>query len=826
MRQVTFTQFESNKSTLSKIFSREGGEIIKKPAAQMCRGTAVQKSMPFGEFKDFLSSLTSEQAIGFGVHDVERYGGEVEISTKANARPEEGVLARSKEYFQYLSKPGIMMLDHDPSRYGKTFTPEQLLDVLSEIAPDLAQSSHLIRGSVSSGVHLQGQSPGKGKGFHIYLPVKNAADIPRAGKALFNRLWLQGHGFVTLSTCGSSMIRGPIDAAVFSPERLDFAGKPVIASDGLSYSPPQAIWQDGDAVDTSRIHDLDPHETTELDRLQTGAKALMKDLADEVRAAWELEHRAELEKRGVEPDDIEKVFSRIGEERSDLYPDWLLVFSDGRSVTVGDILQNPQDFDKCSLADPLEGPGYGSTTATFFWNKGVKPVIYSFAHGGHVFSLKRTYAFDPERFIYLKEEDRYFDTTDRSLIRGTALNNMHLATNPGVKGKPPTARTVFHSSVHADDQTVRGQYWQPTDPQKPVKHIIEVDGALYLNSWQGIRMEPESGDIDPWLDLTAYLIPDEKEREAVLSWMAFNVQKPHIKPNWQIVHLGTHRNGKDSLYKPFIDIFQEAASEILAGDMSSAYNGYLSGKKMLLINELWAPDDRAFVNKLKVLAASTAGGNMLINPKYGVQHWQANALGFVAMSNRKNCLAVDPGEGRYFVLESWVDPKPKEYYQAYYAWLEHGGSQRVLDFLLNRDLAGFSGQILPFKTHGFLNLCERAKRDYAQFLEELIDQEEFPFSRPVVTLDEVRRILFLNNYRPGRNGITETLNSVGFKLYSNNSRKKNGKVVKAPNFWTRENPGKTARERYDFYFAITDPDGRLARMREIQDSVKANQVPL
>jgi hypothetical protein len=67
-------------------------------------------------------------------------------------------------------------------------------------------------------------------------------------------------------------------------------------------------------------------------------------------------------------------------------PDYILHFSSLGAVRVGDVLADLKKFDRQSLADPIEGPDYGKTTATFYANIGKgkgKPFINSFAHGGY-----------------------------------------------------------------------------------------------------------------------------------------------------------------------------------------------------------------------------------------------------------------------------------------------------------------------------------------------------------------------------------------------------------------------------------------------------------
>ena len=84
----------------------------------------------------------------------------------------------------------------------------------------------------------------------------------------------------------------------------------------------------------------------------------------------------------------------------------------GRTATVREVLENGPAFDDLTLADPIEGPEYGAEVAKFYWNNGRKSVVHSFAHGSkHVYFLKNIYGFDPSDFIFLKEDNVYFDVT-------------------------------------------------------------------------------------------------------------------------------------------------------------------------------------------------------------------------------------------------------------------------------------------------------------------------------------------------------------------------------------------------------------------------------
>ena len=126
MQNLLLTKYKSD-NVLSKEFILENGEIQSKALAKMISGHAEQLSTDMDGFAKLLPTLKSNEALGFGVHDGERYGNSVIIRTKLQAQPDQGILARSKNDFSYAHGPGMMMLDHDPSGEHE-IDPVQLMD--------------------------------------------------------------------------------------------------------------------------------------------------------------------------------------------------------------------------------------------------------------------------------------------------------------------------------------------------------------------------------------------------------------------------------------------------------------------------------------------------------------------------------------------------------------------------------------------------------------------------------------------------------------------------------------------------------------------------
>lgn len=301
----------------------------------------------------------------------------------------DGDISRTKEHWRYEpGKPGIVMLDFDPRPNGQALDRDTWLSQLYAAGPTLQCTEKLWRPSTSSLIYDRSGNELVGvAGQRLYLVAADASDIPRAGKALFERLWLAGHGHIEISEAVSLLVRAPVDRAVFSPERLDFVSG-AVCRDGLRQGDLTCKFLDGaPLLDTKMaLPDLSPAEREQYDRLVAAAKDAARPEAERVRAAYTEGRVQELVERGVPESDARPTVA-AALEGGLLGPVFLLKFDRHGSVAVSDVLANLKRYDGATLADPLE-PEYngGRNVARLYANDG-KPVIHSFAHGGKTYFL-------------------------------------------------------------------------------------------------------------------------------------------------------------------------------------------------------------------------------------------------------------------------------------------------------------------------------------------------------------------------------------------------------------------------------------------------------
>ncbi len=269
------------------------------------------------------------------------------------------------------------MLDHDRDG-GRSF--KNAAEFIAHIAiacPAIANAAYIARGSVSAGVFLAGTKPASGAGFHVYLPVRDARDIPRFGSVLFQRMMLAGLARIGFASDGKLLLRTAFDRCVFSPERLDFIAPPILKGAGLEYIPPEITQHSGNYLDTSSLLDLNADEQASYREILAQLKAEALPEQKQVEKAYLAEYKQSNPTATAE--DLAFLKGKQTLPRS-----FMVVAETGEELSIQQLIENNEVV---VIADPIEGMKYGRSTAQFYPNPGGKPIIKSFAHHGRVYKI-------------------------------------------------------------------------------------------------------------------------------------------------------------------------------------------------------------------------------------------------------------------------------------------------------------------------------------------------------------------------------------------------------------------------------------------------------
>lgn len=414
MTSLSFSRLRST-NDLTKRFDLVEDTIVKTSAAQMTKGT-IEKVVVDGleGLAETVRGLTSSQALTYGILVNGRETARVVTRSKLeearrNVSDPNSIIARTREDLNFAHLPGVMMNDHDEYK-GEILSPEDLIEKLTFACPAIGPAAKLWKPSSSYGIRAS-NDPSiaiTGGGQRIYFAVLRAADIPDAGQNLFLRLWAAGLGWIKVSKSGHPLKRTLLDGSVYQPERLDFAGPPILGPGVSRESSEPRIIEGCEFLDLAALACDGDIQMRAHQAMAAAIKAAQPEL-HAVKEQWINALAPELVQRhGISIDLARQCLSQAS-DHGQLSGDFLLVTANDETVSVREVLDNPTKWHDTRFADPLE-PSYGNDDHRIAWanlRSGSRPYIHSHAHGGIRYILTK-----PAARIRLAKGDRGRITSD------------------------------------------------------------------------------------------------------------------------------------------------------------------------------------------------------------------------------------------------------------------------------------------------------------------------------------------------------------------------------------------------------------------------------
>jgi Family of unknown function (DUF5906) len=214
--------------------------------------------------------------------------------------------------------------------------------------------------------------------------------------------------------------------------------------------------------------------------------------------------------------------------------------------------------------------------------------------------------------------------------------------------------------------------------------IVTDDKSSAINIHQGSSVEPIAGDVSPWLDFMAYLIPVESDRREVLKWCATLIAKPDVRMLYGLLLVSEMQGiGKNTLgthiLLPLVGK-SNVSSPSEADITNSAFNSWIVCKRLVIINEIYSGHSWKAYNRLKeVITEPTIEVNEKYEKAYTVDNW-AHLL---AMSNSKKALKIEKSDRRWLIPTVAETRWPKEKFNEFYEWLQFEGLGIVLHWAMN-----------------------------------------------------------------------------------------------------------------------------------------------
>lgn len=304
------------------------------------------------------------------------------------------------------------------------------------------------------------------------------------------------------------------------------------------------------------------------------------------------------------------------------------------------------------------------------------------------------------------------------------------------------------------------------------KFYSEKDRTFY-NQWKGWGVEPQKGDVKPFLQLFDFIMEgaSKVEKEWFLDWMAYPIQFPGTKLfSAVIVHGRKTGTGKTLIGYTLAKIYGENFIKIKNENLLDTW--WAENRQFVLGDEISGTDKRSEADAMKTMITQE---EININVKYIPQFSIPDCVNYYLTSNHADALFLEDEDRRFFVHEVTQDaPLPEAFYMSYDKWLkEEGGGAYLMHWLLQRDLGGFNPKGPAPRTAARDRMITSGKSDLGLWCKELKENPslilrlgQMRHVRDLFTSRELLEMYHRDNdgdKKVTSNGMARALSAAGFK---------------------------------------------------------------
>ena len=229
-------------------------------------------------------------------------------------------------------------------------------------------------------------------------------------------------------------------------------------------------------------------------------------------------------------------------------------------------------------------------------------------------------------------------------------------------------------------------------PERAPGELVSDAGRVRANTWWPAEVPRQAGDLSPFLTHLRKVLPDERDQQILLSYMAACVQHKGIKFQWAPVLQGIEGNGK-TLFSACVSqaVGQHYTHWVDAKSVTSEFNAYLARVVFLAIEEMYVQEHAAeVVEKMKTIIAG--GSAVQIQAKGVDQVSMEICCNAMITTNYRQAVRKTPDNARRFGLfftaqqtfaDLVRDGMSGDYFPDLYDWLKRRNGFAIVSELLH-----------------------------------------------------------------------------------------------------------------------------------------------
>ena len=230
-------------------------------------------------------------------------------------------------------------------------------------------------------------------------------------------------------------------------------------------------------------------------------------------------------------------------------------------------------------------------------------------------------------------------------------------------------------------------------PDREPTELINEGDRVYVNIWWPNKIKRQKGDPSLFLEHIKKLIPNERDAEIFLSYLAALIQYPGIKFQWAPVLQGVDGNGKSFFTVGMQKIIGTKYSHSpAASELTEKFNDWLYKKLFIAIEDIYTPGTKEKDEIIEFMKPIITQTNREIRSMQQNKLMRDICCNFIINTNHKDGIRKNKNDRRFapfFTAQQEDNHLPRdgltqEYFAKLYNWADcKNGWAIIADYLLD-----------------------------------------------------------------------------------------------------------------------------------------------
>tara|TARA_X000001382_G_scaffold44617_1_gene30158 strand:- start:2460 stop:3803 length:1344 start_codon:yes stop_codon:yes gene_type:complete len=371
-------------------------------------------------------------------------------------------------------------------------------------------------------------------------------------------------------------------------------------------------------------------------------------------------------------------------------------------------------------------------------------------------------------YVFVKSQNRFYHPTTGVYLSITAFDLEFAGRVPRRAGR---ASVYAKSELHIPSVEDVIYY-----PRVAAGDVFILDHVPYVNGLVPTSIPDTDSNwmvSDAWTTCLKHLhnMFEPADADALLKWMAHNVQKPGHKILWAPIIIGVQGDGKTSIVKMLsYAMGRRNVKHVSPEALDSAFNGYAAGAAVVALEEVRVigKSRHPIMEKLKPLLTNDVI-EVVSKGQDGKQ--VPNTTNYIALSNHEDALVLDQNDRRWGVMktrfrdrEEMLGKFDDEYWQTLHRTIEENPEQ-IRGWLLGEDISKFNPHVAPKMTDAKASMIKSSRSGACLEIEGVINTQKGVTSSAIIS-PALSDALKKNGYNmPRGKALTKCLEELGYVSY-------------------------------------------------------------